>query len=258
MVGAFGDANMANWRGWTVPGIAVVSAIVLSGVDPIAQSPGYHQFADDRTMLGLPHALDVLSNLAFLVVGLIGLRNCVRYAGGPARVSWFAMFSGVTLVSAGSAYYHWEPGNWTLVWDRLPMTIGFTGLFVALLCEFINPRLARWLPLALILGGATVFYWYYFDDLRPYAWVQFVPLLSIPLLVALYPARYTHGWMLVTGLGFYALAKVAEHFDEAIYAAIQVGGHTIKHLLAAVACWVLADMLRRRQPRVGTAPGATR
>ena len=26
VVGAVGDANMANWRGWTVPGIAVVSA----------------------------------------------------------------------------------------------------------------------------------------------------------------------------------------------------------------------------------------
>ncbi|MBT3812899.1 MAG: hypothetical protein HOE45_04700 [Gammaproteobacteria bacterium] len=37
------------------------------------------------------------------------------------------------LVAAGSSYYHWNPNNQTLVWDRLPMTICFMSLFVALL-----------------------------------------------------------------------------------------------------------------------------
>jgi uncharacterized protein YbjT (DUF2867 family) len=39
-------------------------------------------------------------------------------------------------------------------------------------------------------------------------------------------------------LAAYALAKLAEHFDAAILAATgQVGGHALKHLLAALAAW---------------------
>ncbi len=37
--------------------------------------------------------------------------------------------------------------------------------------------------------------------------------------------------------GAYVLAKVAEHFDAAIFAATGMGGHALKHLLAALAAW---------------------
>ena len=39
-----------------------------------AQPQSFHDYADQRTWLGLPHAANVLSNLPFLIVGVLGLR----------------------------------------------------------------------------------------------------------------------------------------------------------------------------------------
>jgi hypothetical protein len=50
--------------------------------------------------------------------------------------------------------------------------------------------------------------------------------------------------------GLYALAKLAEHFDRAIFAATGniVSGHTLKHLLAAAAIFCALRMLKLRTP----------
>jgi hypothetical protein len=53
--------------------LAVVSAVVLWLLPPISQSLAYHGFADQRTLLGIPNAPNVLSNLPFLFVGVAGL-----------------------------------------------------------------------------------------------------------------------------------------------------------------------------------------
>ena len=37
------------------------------------QPQAYHDFADQRPLLGLPHMLNVVSNLPFLIVGVWGL-----------------------------------------------------------------------------------------------------------------------------------------------------------------------------------------
>jgi hypothetical protein len=240
-----------KWRTQLIPAVALAIAAALLSVDPITQRTDYHAFADDRTLLGIPNALDVLSNLSFLAAGLFGFRQCVLLAPSAVQPAWFALFIGITLVSVGSAYYHWSPDSSALLWDRLPMTIGFMGLYVALLAEFIDIQLARWLPAGLVVGALSVLYWHISNDLRPYIWVQTVPLISIPLLLALCRSRYTHAWMLLVALGGYVLAKVAELYDRQIFATFGslISGHTIKHLLAAIACWVLADMLRRRRAR---------
>ena len=39
-----------------------------------AQTAHYHAFADQRSLAGLPHAADVLSNLGFVLMGVLGLR----------------------------------------------------------------------------------------------------------------------------------------------------------------------------------------
>lgn len=47
----------------------------------------------------------------------------------------------------------------------------------------------------------------------------------------------------------YALAKVFEYFDEQIYAIGHVvSGHTLKHLVAAAACWVVLRYFQTRRP----------
>ena len=215
----------------------------------IPQDKGYHALADTRTCLGIRNFGDVVSNMAFLLVGGAGWLWCYRHLRDGARHAWLTFFAGVALVFFGSAYYHSTPNNDTLVWDRLPMTFAFMGLFAALLSEHLGAQWERRLlwP-ALVVGVISVFWWRYADDLRLYVWVQAAPLLAIPFVLAMFQARFTHRFYLLFGLGFYVLAKGLENYDEQVFAATAqfISGHSLKHLLAACAPLMLLLMLRRR------------
>ena len=238
-----------------IAAVAGVVAVVYAQ-PPVPQPLAYHNMADQRTLLGIPNALNVLSNLPFALVGALGLMIVFRASGGgrsPFRHPWerwpFAtLFAGVALTSIGSSYYHLAPDNARLVWDRLPMTLGFMGLLAAVLAERINLQVARtfFVPL-LVLGAASVGYWYRSEsqgagDLRLYLLVQFGSLLIVVLLLALYRARDEGGGYLIAGLAAYAAAKAFEIADAAIFALGGiVSGHTLKHLVAAggVGCLVV-------------------
>ncbi len=237
-----------------IVGFAVVcSAGLLLGLDPIPQKPSYHNFADARTCLGIPNFQNVVSNLPFLLVGIAGLYWLRRWDAAlepDLHPAYLTLFIGLIATAAGSAYYHWAPTATTLFWDRLPIAVAFMGLFAAVVGERIGPVIGRRLLLPLALyGGGSVVYWAWTDDLRPYAIAQFFPLLAIPLLLALFPARFTRGGDMLIAIGFYVLAKVLEEMDHAIFGHLHVvSGHALKHLAAALgACWVVR-MLRRRQP----------
>jgi hypothetical protein len=239
----------AYWREGLLAAISLALLGLAFAVDPIPQDLTYHRFADTRAVFGIPNFLNVASNAAFLLVGIAGIALCGRMGVEGAKLSWTILFLGGAIVSAGSAYYHWAPSNASLVWDRLPMTVGFMGLFVALLAEHISAKLERLLLApALLTGAFSVAWWHYTDDLRLYAWVQFMPLVVVVLLVALVPGRYTHRRYLVYGLACYLLAKVAEALDGPIHELTQhaVSGHTAKHLLAALALFYVYLMLRKR------------
>lgn len=217
---------------------------------PIPQDRGYHLFADVRTCLGLQNFGNVVSNFPFLLIGAAGALWCYRHPGMGAIPSWMVFFLGVALVFFGSGYYHRTPDNDTLVWDRLPMTVAFMGLLVALVSEHIEAKLERALLVpAIAIGIASVYWWKYSDDLRVYIWVQFAPLLAIPFVLAAFPGRYSHRHYLLYGVAFYALAKVAEHYDHGFYALSSriLSGHSLKHLLAAAAPLFVYLMLRRRE-----------
>ena len=238
-----------SWRHAILLIIIFGSLIWLLSLEPLAQNTGYHRFADTRNIINIPNCFNVISNLPFLAIGVLGLRLCIQKDLGAVRLAWTVFFVGVGLVSVGSAYYHLNPTNESLVWDRLAMTIGFTGLFVALLGEYVDNRLAtRSLIPAVIIGLASVLYWHKVDDLRPYLWVQLVPLLTIPVVITLFQAKYSHQWLLPAALGLYILAKVAEFYDLSIFRSTQelVSGHSIKHLLAAASCYTLLLMLQKR------------
>jgi hypothetical protein len=216
---------------------------------PIPQDQSFHVLADRRVLLGVPNFADVASNLLFLLVGMIGMLWCGRDCAG-ARSSWMAFFLGVALVFFGSGYYHLAPHDDSLVWDRLPMTVAFMGLFAALLSEHVPGRIE--LPLlaaAIGVGIASVLLWKHTGDLRVYIWVQGVGLLAIPYVLAVYPGRYTHRRYLFYGLGFYLISKAAELSDHLIFAWTSevVSGHTLKHLLAAGAPYCVYLMLKKRK-----------
>jgi hypothetical protein len=245
--------NSTQFRGRVALLVIIVLAPLLYLLllhAPIPQDKGYHIFADIRTCLGIANFGNVASNLAFLLVGAIGALWCARNLKTGARQSWIVFFTGVALVFVGSGYYHATPNDDTLVWDRLPMTLAFMGLFAALMSEHLGAQFERPVLIpALLIGVASVFWWRYTDDLRVYIWVQFAPLLAIPFILGLFPGRYTHRGYLLYGLMFYALAKAAEYYDRETFGLTSqfISGHSVKHLLAAMAPLFLYLMLRRRR-----------
>ncbi len=241
---------------------ALIPLAAIWFVAPIPQDPAYHQFADQRSVARVPNFWNVVSNLPFAVLGVYGL--AVRHRlHAKVSESAYAMFcAGVCLVAAGSAYYHLDPSTATLVWDRLPMTIAFMALFAMVIGDRISPRAGEMLLWPLVaVGMASVAYWYWTElagagDLRAYALVQFLPMLLIPLMLVLYPGEGVSARWLWAMLAVYGCAKLAEHFDRAIYAGAPLSGHTLKHLLAAgaVFCGLLAVS---QVPRRTTPPGLT-
>ncbi|HET7874498.1 MAG TPA: alkaline phytoceramidase [Methylomirabilota bacterium] len=243
-----------------VVGLAVVCVLAALLLPPVAQDPAYHRFADTRPVWGVSNGLNVLSNLSFVLVGLAGL-ILLALPAGPCRFierreAWpyAALFGGLVLTGAGSAWYHLAPDNERLVWDRLPLAVTVMAFFGATIMERIGVRagLALLVPL-LGLGVASVLQWHWSElrgqgDLRLYGLVQFFPVLAIPVLYLLFPPRYTGGAVVVAVLGVYGLARAFEWGDAAIFALGRVAsGHTLKHVAMALAgggiLWML--LIRR-------------
>jgi len=212
-------------------------------VPPIAQDETYHSFADSRTIWGIPNFWNVVSNVPFAVVGILGLW---KLRASFDRV----LFAGVLLTFFGSSYYHLAPSDSRLVWDRLPMTLVFMALLACVVSGEKDSRSTRWLLVLLVTCGvASVVWWSFTNDLRLYALVQFVPfLILVPALWFVRDARY-----LSAVFGFYALAKAAEFWDRAIFSGLPVSGHSVKHVLAAIATYFV---LRWRLAAAETASSA--
>ena len=239
----------SRWRRGALALVLLAPLAVLLSLDPIPQSRAYHDFADRRALFGIPNFADVVSNLVFLAVGLWGLATAARWEADETRLSWRILFAGLALLCFGSVWYHLSPDNDTLVWDRLAISIVCAALFIAVLSENVAPNIQRFgLAPALLLGPSSVLYWHGNDDLRLYIWVQLAPLLAIPALIALFPARYSHRAWLLLGLACYGVAKLAEFADATVFelSAGLVGGHTLKHLLAGAAVAAINVMLLRR------------
>ncbi len=225
-------------------GLAAISLAALALVPPIPQPQTYHHFADQRTLFGIPHFCNVVSNAFFVVVGAMGL---YRVRGNLSASTFFV---GVFLTGFGSAYYHWRPDDIGLFWDRLPMSVAFMAALAYVIEERIDERIGRMLlwPLVL-LGIVSLLVWIRTGDLRLYAWVQFFPVVVLPLMFWLLAPKYsgTPYWFAAAGL--YVLAKILEYADGATYAATGhlMSGHALKHVAAAGACYAVYLAFTRRR-----------
>lgn len=227
-----------------------ISFIGIFFLDPINQDPTYHNFADIRSFFGIPNFVNVISNIPFLLIGIYGALYTFNHHQKKAPVSWTALFIGVALVCFGSGFYHWNPAYDPLVWDRLPMTIGFMGLVTGILSENINPQIERvLLAPALLLGIASVLIWKFTDDLRLYLWIQYISVLIIPLVLLLFKNSDTHRLYYFYAFLLYIIAKLLEAYDIEVYdiTGNLISGHTLKHLFAAGAIYFLCKMLQRRE-----------
>ncbi len=217
--------------------ILIGEFIIIWSMGPIAQSQEYHNFADTRTFLGINNFFDVISNIPFIFFGLWGIYEVYKnYSKIPYALSWMILFIGVLLVAPGSIHYHLNPNDSTLIWDRLPMTIGFMALLVGVFCLYFPNKYEKvFLPIAVLLGFGSIYYWVVFKDLRVYYYVQTTAIIIIPLLVILYKNPKIKVKYLMGAFLFYLTAKITETFDDQFYSFLPLSGHTIKHVLAAFA-----------------------
>jgi hypothetical protein len=242
-----------NLRIGVLAAITVIALLVLVFVGPIPQDPSYHLFADARRMLGVANFWNVVSNIPFVVIGAFGLTRLSRLAQPETSHGYFVMCLGVLLVGFGSAYYHLAPSNESLLWDRLPMTVAFMALLSLVLGERVTQSYSQsclWILVA--AGVGSVLYWSWTEqagqgDLRPYALVQFLPIILLPLIILMFRSRYLSNALLLSAFSLYIVAKALEHFDPQVFSALSfMGGHAIKHIAAAAAvlCIILAVPVR--------------
>jgi hypothetical protein len=225
---------------------------------PLAQPPGYHDFADQRACWGLPHCLDTASNALFVLAGVAGLRSLQHGQGSfrDRREAWpyWLFFFGTVLVGLGSGYYHLDPGNERLLWDRLAMMLSFMAWLAAIVAERVSVAAGlRLLPLLLAAGLGSAAWWGWSEargrgDLLPYLLMQLYPVLRVPLLLRLYPPRYSGDRSILAVIGLYVLAFLFDLSDRTVFALTGglLSGHTTKHGIAALAVYVVVLHLRRR------------
>ena len=245
-----------------VGGLLLAAVVTVALLPPLPQPLAYHAFSDGRALFGVPNFWNVASNLPFLCVGLVGMRQVLmdRPAGGlpELRDAYLAFFLGAALVALGSAYYHWAPGNDSLVYDRLPMAICFMAFVAIVIGEHVSPLWGRrTLAPLLVIGVSSVLHWYATEiagrgDLRPYLVVQFAPMVLVPIVLCTCRSRLSKVGYLWGMLIAYALAKKLESADDAVYAVLgqTLSGHTLKHVSAAFGVGLFLLALRRRQPRI--------
>ena len=219
--------------------------------------PHGHPFVDARSWWGVPNTLDVLSNLPLVAAGAVGFR-CLR-ARALERSTANALrvfFAGLILSGLGSAVYHWAPDAGSLVIDRLGMAVAFAGVLALSVAERVGQREARgFLPAVLVLAVVSAVLPHLQGNVLPWAVVQFGGMGLVVWAATRAPAPGALGVSLACLMALYALAKLLELGDEAVFRATGdwVSGHSLKHIAAACAALPILAGLRPR-PRGDNAP----
>ncbi|MDD2925238.1 hypothetical protein [Rhodoferax sp.] len=230
---------------------ALLAALVLASLGPnVAQQAQYHAFADQRGWQGLPRVMDVLTNLPFAVAGLWGL---VRVGQASLQRSLDAylqlaavFFGGLLLTAAGSGYYHWQPDNFGLAWDRLGMVVAFAGLLGMAVADRISLRGGVvTVAITLLAGPVAVLVWYQSGNLLPWVVLQGGGMLLVLVLALRQPVPGGWGLPLMAVAALYTLAKLLELGDHAVLAWTSglVSGHSLKHVAAALAAWPVMTVM---------------
>ena len=246
-------------QAWALAGVAVALFVVVRLVlGPLPQWASYHDLADTRTLGGIPRAGDVLTNLSILAAGLWGATLGPRLVGnGDERLAWRAFVAATIATAVGSAWYHLDPSNATLVWDRLPMSLVMATLLALVLADRVDTRFAReaLLPFSLVALG-SVLYWATTEalgrgDLTAYLILRVGTGAGIVVLLILRPGRTRGVRWLWAAIALDVAMTLAERYDKAIYAATDglASGHNLKHLLAGGVLACAFAWLVRRKPR---------
>jgi hypothetical protein len=227
--------------------ILILLAIFLPS---IGQNQNYHNFADQRVLFGVNNAFDTLSNLAFIIVGALGLVNFYNNQyikiSNSFSVILNLFFISIILTGLGSSFYHLSPNDFTLVFDRLAMSLVFASILAMLTYLKISSRFGlHTLAELLILAPLTVLIWKFNGNLTPYVVLQFGGIILVILTLLLTKTRM-QGPCFTSLIILYGAAKLVEFYDEKIFNLSQnlISGHTLKHLIAALAVIIFISPLK--------------
>jgi len=247
--------------------LTCLSLLALALFGPaLAQPAHYHEFADQRVLWGVPFAMDVLSNLPFALAGAVGAWCLWSLPSGALSNVQRAMaalfFIGLLLTAAASSWYHWHLDDAGLAVDRCGMAVAFAGLLGLAAAGRVSERAGATLGLAvLVLAPASVQVWFETGNVLPWAVLQFGGMGLVLWLALLRPrdAALDIRWSLV--ILAYAAAKLLEVNDHLVYelSGELVSGHTLKHVVAALAAWpviaAIGGRSKSRQNAAGFARG---
>jgi hypothetical protein len=226
---------------------------------PIPQDLQYHKFADKRMFFRIPNFLNVITNVPFAIIGFLGLaevRN-VKVRGLKSHI--LILFIGFLMLAVSSSFYHLLPNNYTLVYDRASISIISMSFLAFIIATSVNGyKSFSTLIILNLIGLVTVIYWFITEhfgqgDLRWYGMVQFFPIIAIPLILHLYKVSLAFKEIVFIIL-FFALAKVAEHYDEEIFITLRnsISGHSLKHLLIALSGYRMVQLVRKSHESLHT------
>jgi hypothetical protein len=246
--------DSSKWKIGVILGLAFFAVLGVYLWPPIAQPQEYHDFIDQRSFLGIPNFMDVVSNLPFLFIGLWGLYVINSYKKQEnLKAIFFTLFLGFIILTFGSGYFHWDPNNFTLAFDRIAMAVIFMAFFALIIYDHIDKNAGKFLlPWLVLVGIISVLWWYISEvkgqgDLRLYILVQYFPVLAIPLIMVLFKNPYGYKMEVVYIYLFFIIAKVAEETDEEIFNLTGfISGHTLKHLFMAISGVFIVLLAKKR------------
>lgn len=241
-------------KDYIIPSLAIISVIALIIHGPIAQNQDYHVIADARKFCGIPNVINVITNLPFALVGLLGMQVVSSIKEKKLMRICFMICTGFLFVTIGSGYYHLRPNNNTLVYDRIPIIIIVMSFFAFIIYDSISlKRGYEALIILNIIGVMSVIYWIITEhtgngDVRWYGMVQFFPILAIPVMLKLYNSTYKHWKQIALIFLLFGIARISEMFDNEIYHLLNeiISGHSLKHLFMAAAGYEIIVLLRYR------------
>jgi hypothetical protein len=234
-------------------GVFLVALALAGFCPPVAQPAQYHAFADQRVWQGLPHAMDVLTNLPFAMAGMWGLGRLwlTSLESDMDRRAQLAvvLFFGLLVTAMGSTYYHLQPDNWGLAWDRMGMVVAFAGLLGMAVADRISLRAgAAVMAATVLLGPVAVLVWYQTGNLLPWSVLQGGGMLLVLTLALRKPLSGSWGLPLMAVMALYAAAKLLELGDQVVFDGTGglVSGHSLKHVVAAMAAWPVLAVMHNR------------
>ena len=277
--GGWRSLTRAEWALLAACALALGLAVLL----PAAALPaGYHAFADHRSLGGLPNALDVLSNVPFVLMAAwlwrlqahwlrqLAAREHARERGALSSMQVLSLVNGrqaaytayfhlgvvaLGLAATGvcSGVYHWRPDDAHLCIDRLGMSLAFAGVLGLAVSDRLSARAGLRLGMPLLVAAVAAAVWaWLMGNMAPWAVVQGFGLVLLLAMAMRQPLPGALGvrwaWVVLA----YGLAKALEVGDHAVFdwTGGWVAGHSLKHLVAALAVLPIGLAVRRQLRRV--------